>query len=416
MNNDNQECPTADQLAIATKAMQAINVSDVPVEAIRLTGHAMMEASRRRIWRSYAARGAVAAVIVLVLFGLAILMPQTSPSLALAEVARRVNATKTLRAVVVDPREGGTLFVSGSHRRFEGKGAVVIADSATGQEVMLDVKSKLAYRIPYRTGRVLDFYGIFRELATAASTPIEEYVDKAGRRYSGFSGKTAVKVDGKETWKVDAKVWSDPTTKLPVRLEIRPTDAGGQVVMLIEQIEFDVPLDDAIFDMTVPAGYTIKGLSADQLKPPPSEKVAATLTIMPSVGIGEVKFGMSREQIVAILGEPEFTIRGVYLSYPSKGLQLVLVGREPDKLGMIIANPGDAASLVRNEFLGQTDNGIRTGSSTQDVFDAYGKPDTPLPSDKNMPKGLKIARYEKLGMMFSFVDDKVKQIIATRTN
>ena len=125
---------------------------------------------------------------------------------------------------------------------------------------------------------------------------------------------------------------------------------------------------------------------------------------------------MSREQIVAILGEPEFTMYDSYLCYPSKGLQLVLVGREPDKLGMIIANPADAASLTRNEFPGQTDKGIRIGSSEKQVRDTYGEPDAPLPSDKDVPKQLKIARYKNLGIQFEFTDDKLAQIIAVRTN
>jgi hypothetical protein len=93
------------------------------------------------------------------------------------------------------------------------------------------------------------------------------------------------------------------------------------------------------------------------------------------------------------------------------GLQLVLGGREPDNLGMIIANPYDAASLTRNEFPGQTDTGIRIGSTKQDVVDVYGEPDPRLPSDK--PSSFP-ARYNKLALMFSFVDGKVAQIIAGR--
>ena len=226
-----------------------------------------------------------------------------------------------------------------------------------------------------------------------------------------------MKIGDDATWNVDAKVWSDPTTKLPVRLEIRPADGGGrEAAMLLEQIEFDVPLDDALFDMTIPSDYTVVGLSSGQLKPPPSAQEAAELTIVPGVGIGKVKFGMSRKQIVAVLGEPEFTMHDEYLCYPSKGLQLVLGGREPDKLGMIIANPSDAASATRNEFLGQTDKGIRMGSSEKQVRDAYGEPDPPLPSDKDLHASVKLLRYDKLGIMCSFVDDRLGQIFATRTH
>jgi hypothetical protein len=370
------------------------------------------------VWRTRTLRIATAATILLALLGAAALVMRTRPALAFADVARRVDATRTVRAVVVDPREGGTLLSSGKRMRFEGAGAIVIADAATGQEVMLETRTKSAYRIPQRAvSRAMDFYGVFRELAGAASTPIEKYVDKAGRQYPGLQGKCAVKIGDDAIWNVEAKVWSEPATKLPVRMEIRPTGGEGQErAVLLEQIEFDVSLDDTLFDMTIPSGYTVVGLTSDKLKPPPSAQEAAELTIVPGVGIGRVKFGMSREQIVTVLGEPEFTMHDSYLCYPSKGLQLVLVGREPDKLGTIIANPSDAASATRNEFLGQTDKGIRMGSSEKQVRDAYGEPDPPLPSDKDLHASVKLLRYDKLGIMFSFVDDRLGQIFATRTH
>ncbi|MBX3438975.1 MAG: hypothetical protein KF861_15900 [Planctomycetaceae bacterium] len=369
---------------------------------------------RRRTGQTAALRVATAAIVVLALIGVIAMLTQTGSSHAFAQVAGRVNATRTLRAVVVDPREGGTLLVSGTRTRFEGVHTVIISDSAILQEVMLDGKVQLAYRIPHRgVSRAFDFYGVFRALAAAASSPIEDQVDKGGRRLFGLRGHAELKIGPETTWKVDAKVWSDPATKLPVRLEIRSADADGrEFVTLIDEIEFDVALNDALFDMTIPPGFTVVGLSADQLKSGSSEEEVSKLTIVPGDGIGPVKFGMSREQIVALLGDPEFTLHESYLCYPSKGLQLVLAGREPDMLGMIIVNPSDAASLTRNDFHGRTDKGIRMGSSKQEVRDAYGEPDAPLPSDRGSRAD--VFRYEKLGVMFVFLDSKVQQIILNR--
>jgi len=51
---------------------------------------------------------------------------------------------------------------------------------ATGQQVMLDAKGKLAIQIPKRgIGPAVDFYGLIRALSAAASTPIEEHIDPA---------------------------------------------------------------------------------------------------------------------------------------------------------------------------------------------------------------------------------------------
>lgn len=414
MSDDTHAPDGSSQFELAVQTMRLIEVSDLPNDVVRQSRVGMRCSLHRRFARTVAVRVSTAVIIVLSLIGLMTLTTQTSSSHAFAQVAGQVNTTKTLRAVVVDPREGGTLLVLGTRARFEGGETVTISDSATHQEVMLDRKNRLAYRIPHRgDSRAIDFYGIFRALAAATSTPIEDHVDGGGRRLFGLRGRTELKISPETTWKVDAKVWSDPATKLPVRLELRSADADGrEFVTLIDQIEFDVALDDKLFDMTIPPDLEVVGLTADQLKPGPSEEEAAKLTIVPGDGIGAVKFGMSREQIVAILGEPEFTLHKVYLCYPSKGLQLVLVGREPDKLGMIIANPSDAASLTRNDFRGRTDKGIRMGSSKQEVRDAYGEPDAPLPRDEGMHAD--VFRYEKLGMMFGFTDSKVQQIVLSR--
>jgi len=395
--------------------MQGIDGLDVPEDLSRRTRSAMAQASVWRRRRTNASRVMAAAVILLVVLGLAVVWTQTLSSQALAQVIERVKATKTLRAVLTDPGGKGRLLISGTHRRLEDDSNIVIADAVSRRELTLQSKQRSAIRGAQRaTSAGLDFYGVFRALQ-GASTTVEDYVDNAGRRYPGLRGQATLKIDRDVTWKVEAKIWSDPATKLPVRLEIKfpvQQEDGRDVVVLLDQIEFDVPLDDALFDMSIPPGYTVVGIYPDEVKPAPSEAEAAKLTIVPGIGIGEVKFGMSREQIVAILGEPEFTNLGAYLCYPSRGLQLILVGREPDRLGMIIANPMDLVALTRNEFPGQTDKGIRMGSSEQQVREAYGAPDPPLPTDK----GQGIARYGKLAIMFGFVDGKVQQIIAERTD
>lgn len=125
MNDESYEHPRLDQLEVAMKAMKAIDVSQVPAGLVRGVSPAMRQASQRRAWRTQILRGATAATIVLALLGAAALMMRTGPAQAFAEVTQRVEATKTVRVVVVDPREGGTLLSSGKRMRFERDGAVV---------------------------------------------------------------------------------------------------------------------------------------------------------------------------------------------------------------------------------------------------------------------------------------------------
>lgn len=414
MNEDTPIPTGSSQLDLAVQMMRSIEVSDVPDDVIRQARPAMRGWFDRGAARTIPARVSTAAVVLLVLGALMTLTRQTGSSYAFAQVVGPVIATKTVRAVVVEPNEGGSLLVSGTRTRFESGQTVVITDAATHQEVMLDQKNRMAYRNTQRgVSPAIDIYGVFRALAAAASTPIEDYVDNGGRRLFGLRGETTLKIDPDMTLKVKVKVWSDPATKLPVRLELRYADVDGrELAFLIDKIEFDVALDDKLFDMTIPPGLQIAGLSADQLKPKPGEEEAAKLTLVPREGVGEVKFGMSREQIVAILGEPEFTLHNSYLCYPSKGLQLVLVGREPDKLEQIIANPFDAANLTRNDFPGRTDKGIRIGSTKQEVRDAYGEPTPPPPGVKRTRADM--IGYEKFRLAFGFTDNKVVQIILAR--
>lgn len=413
MRSSDSATPRPNRLDIAAAAMRATPVGSVPADVIQATSRALRDAVQDRSKTQVAQpwmnlRRLAIACVLLAVISLVFALSQSTTRPAFAEIAQQVGATKTLRATIVDDREGGILSASGTRRRMESAHTIAIADSATGQEISLDLKNRQAYRIPQRgAARALDFYRLIRELATAVATPIDDYVDPSGRRYPGLAGRASLDVGAPEPWKVDARVWSDPATKLPIRVEIAGAGDADEPLIL-DQIAFDVPLAESLFDMTIPADFAVVGKTADELQPPPTKDEAARLTITPE-GLGEVKYGMTRDQIVAILGEPEFVQFDVYLNYPSKGLQLNLTGPAMT-LGMIVANPHDAANLTRHEFPGQTDRGIRIGSPRAEVIAAYGPADPPLPSDR--PGGPDIARYEKLRLMFTFGNGKVAQIFA----
>ena len=68
-------------------------------------------------------------------------------------------------------------------------------------------------------------------------------------------------LDGKEVVgffashpKVDLTIWADVDTGLPVRVE----QNVGQVHLTLKNIEFDLPMEEDLFSMEVPAGYTVQ--------------------------------------------------------------------------------------------------------------------------------------------------------------
>ena len=54
---------------------------------------------------------------------------------------------------------------------------------------------------------------------------------------------------------VDLTIWANKKTSLPIRIEITE---GKTSTVVIKNIEFDVPLEESLVSMEVPAGYTLK--------------------------------------------------------------------------------------------------------------------------------------------------------------
>lgn len=61
--------------------------------------------------------------------------------------------------------------------------------------------------------------------------------------------------------KVEITIWADRDTALPVRIE----QSAGQMLVICKNLQFDVPMDDALFSMQVPDGYAVKEHQLDLL-------------------------------------------------------------------------------------------------------------------------------------------------------
>jgi hypothetical protein len=213
----------------------------------------------------------------------------------------------------------------------------------------------------------------------------------------GFSGTVTLMKE-----RVFATVWVNPKTRLPARIELSPKP-DGQPESVIDDLKFDVPLDDSLFDMSVPKGYelrsslpvrgaslasaTITIQSTTSTKPTveiplpqtpgpaPTGRELEKLVLKPGIGIGELKFGATRQRIVAVLGEPQGVLRGgavEILEYSGKGLILPVDAKAG--LQQIMAEGPSASSKPRmRPFAGSTDKGIHIGSTRTEIEAAYGK-------------------------------------------
>ena len=81
-------------------------------------------------------------------------------------------------------------------------------------------------------------------------------VKQLGRRT--IDGREALGLEVSEA-NTQLTIWADPQTALPVRIEVRQ----GQSFTILKNIEFDVPVEDSLLSLDVPAGYTLHETTLD---------------------------------------------------------------------------------------------------------------------------------------------------------
>jgi hypothetical protein len=139
------------------------------------------------------------------------------------------------------------------------------------------------------------------------------------------------------------------------------------------------------------------------------EEPREELIIEPLVGIGPVRFGMTTDQIIEHLGQPDRTFEGqvTKLHYvPSRGLNFVV----DDELGLQEIgcwSEGMLPSRVTT-FPGTTKEGIGIGVSEEEIVAAYGQPDRTSTGSR---ADLESLHYDKLQAKFTLKEGKLMSMI-----
>ncbi len=76
--------------------------------------------------------------------------------------------------------------------------------------------------------------------------------------------------------KAEIIIWADPVMGLPVRIE----QNEGQMRVICKNVQFDVPMDEALFSMDVPEGYTLQEESTLDLQAGTEEAFLAGLRLL----------------------------------------------------------------------------------------------------------------------------------------
>jgi len=382
--SDELQTPQDDRLAAATRALR--DRATMPQAPDSVIERAMLipRLGEVNLWRLPSALAAGIALAI----GLAwMIFGQRGATVAFADVVQKLKQTHTyILTITTSGMPSMRVVTKNKIVRMEMQDSVTISNEETGKTLNLypsaheAVLSQLPMdKIKLQAAR---FGGMFRDLVIGKEKRIGEKVID-GRLVVGFelpmsnafpalSGSTSV-------------YWIDPDTKLPIEMELHQN--GPPVLDVHETCQFDVPVDDALFDMTPPAGYHLRDLTADSsTKPslPLTTQQTNDLTITPLVGIGPLHFGDNREKIVAAFGEPDkdsvpethlrampFKMPEIHqMEYHSRGL--ILTYNADSGLACVMCVGRDATMAAYSAFTGKTDKGIGIGSSRAQIEAAYG--------------------------------------------
>ena len=135
-----------------------------------------------------------------------------------------------------------------------------------------------------------------------------------------------------------------------------------------------------------------------------NEQVQSRLTVVPGVGMGPVKFGMSKDDVIKALGEPDL-IHGGNLIYASKGFNIFIrEGRGVTNINCRAKSVYDNSLVasVATDFTGVTNKGIGLGSNESQIIKAYGKP-----TRRSEFEGAIELRYKTQGLYFKLSNDEL---------
>jgi len=256
------------------KNLAQTNLEDVVLERIireqnsRLKAASKIGASlniRRTIMKSKIAKlAAAAAIIVATVLGLHLFNPFRA-TVTFADVIKPILSARTVVLdFIVGSEETGPVMhdiVVGSRirRTFSNMATIMIIDLDNAKMLTLDPPSKgAAYvdiRGPLREGtkNLLEF--VRKVITSLKDMPVQELGQREidGQKAVGF----LVRGHNEEI-----TIWANPKTATPIRIEL----LYGQTLYILKNIEFDVPVEESLVSMDVPAGYTLSDKQFDMTK------------------------------------------------------------------------------------------------------------------------------------------------------
>jgi hypothetical protein len=207
---------------------------------------------------------AAAAIIIAVLAGLHFVGNPFGATVTFAQVVEPILNAKTVICDVIIGADDTNpvmheIIVGPRIRRTMSNlpGLVMIIDLDGGQLLALDTAGKtgsyisIEGQVKDRTKNYVDFLRqVIRQVQEGKVEELSEQIID-GKKAIGFVGK------GQNE---GVTIWADPQTAHPIRIEAQ---IGQEFAFIMKNLEFDVPVNDALVSMELPAGYTEQEATSD---------------------------------------------------------------------------------------------------------------------------------------------------------
>ena len=245
---------------------QIIQKQNVRLKTARKAGEGLN--LRRIIMKSKITRVAAAAVIIFaVLVGIHQIAGGT------VTFAQVIEPILNARTVVYD-------FIIGDER----SNPVIMHEIVVGSQIRRTVSNipGMTQILDLETGKMLVL--LDAEEKTAAYVNIKGQLQEMTRSYIGFvrevlmelkdnpdvkelgeqeiDGQKAIGFSGRGNNNQELNIWADPKTAVPIRVELRI----GQLLVVLKNFQFDVPIEASQISMDVPEGYALEKAEIDFTK------------------------------------------------------------------------------------------------------------------------------------------------------
>ena len=241
----------------------------------------------RCIMRSPVSRIAAAAIFVLAITGVALFFPGSGATFAFNDFAAPILEAKTLKCKMIIETKGPPartitseiMTLGGTRMRQvtelpDMPKFVVIEDSSQGKSLTLEPASKTATVITStqnrkdktpESGGLFTLFRLFQLVEEKPGVVEHESLGEKeidGRKVVGFHISSQPH---------DLILWGDPKTGLPVRVEMT-SGMEGSVKATFSDFVFNVDMDESLFSLEPPAGYTVTVQNVKTDVSPPEEK------------------------------------------------------------------------------------------------------------------------------------------------